>query len=113
MRALHTAYQILTIALYNGHVHHAFGAENGVVVTAMEPGHYVAYMLRLWETASGAGAAWRASIESPHTGERQVFADLDDLFAFLRRQTASLSSGQDVQDPSALRAEPPAWSARS
>jgi hypothetical protein len=30
---------------------------------------------------------WRASLESPRTGESRGFASLDDLFAFLRRRT--------------------------
>ena len=44
---------------------------------------YLAYMLRLWRVDTGEGAAWRASVESPHTGERRGFASLDALFAFL------------------------------
>lgn len=64
---------------------------------------YLAYLLRLWqanddETALPKGEApgcwrgteWRASLESPRTGERKGFASLDDLFAFLRRQTGMM-----------------------
>ncbi|MBN1220133.1 MAG: hypothetical protein JXM69_14490 [Anaerolineae bacterium] len=45
---------------------------------------YLAYMLRLWQAGqSENGPVWRAAIESPHTGERRVFAGLPELFAFL------------------------------
>jgi hypothetical protein len=62
---------------------------------------YLSYLLRLWRVrdgekpSCGAGEAhraeeqgiWRVSLHSVHTGEQQSFASLDDLFAFLQRQT--------------------------
>jgi hypothetical protein len=48
---------------------------------------YMAYMLRLWRAGENEKSAWRASVESPHTGERQAFADLETLFAFLQERT--------------------------
>jgi hypothetical protein len=47
---------------------------------------YLAYMVRLWRIEDDDEPVWRASIESPHTGERQVFADLESLIAFLRER---------------------------
>jgi len=44
---------------------------------------YQAYMLRLWRTQRQGMVEWCASLESPHTGERQSFASLEQLFAFL------------------------------
>jgi len=44
---------------------------------------YLAYPLRLWRMDGNTGA-WRASVESPQTGERLGFGSLDELFAFLR-----------------------------
>jgi hypothetical protein len=44
---------------------------------------YVSYLLRLWRD-SESESAWRASLESPQTGERRGFASLDDLFSFLQ-----------------------------
>jgi hypothetical protein len=44
---------------------------------------YVAYLLRLWQAQEGGSAVWRASLESPQTGERWGFASLADLFTFL------------------------------
>ena len=59
-----------------------------------ESRRYLAYMLRLWQVSSGEEPIWRASLESPHTGERQGFAGLQALFAFLEEQTRS------TEDPS-------------
>ena len=55
-----------------------------------ERGEYQAYLVRLWQVRSRGKLVWRAALESPHTGERQVFADLAGLFAYLERQTSSL-----------------------
>ena len=48
---------------------------------------YLAYLLRLWQITSDGNIVWRASVESPHTGERHGFADLKALFAFLGEKT--------------------------
>jgi hypothetical protein len=56
---------------------------------------YQAYLVRVWRVRSSGKWVWRATLESPHTGEREVFADLPGLFAYLERQT----SGLDVIEP--------------
>jgi len=56
--------------------------------------HYVSYLLRLWQTRSGGELIWRASLESPHTGERRGFASLDELFTFLQKETSHVAQGQ-------------------
>ena len=49
---------------------------------------YLSFLFRLWP-ASGKGAGvWRVSLESSHSGEHWGFATLEELFAFLRQQTA-------------------------
>ena len=48
---------------------------------------YLAYMLRLWQVNREGCLLWRASLESPHTGERWGFADVAQLLAFLREKT--------------------------
>jgi hypothetical protein len=50
-------------------------------------GAYRAYLLRLWRTAEG---QWRATLEDAHSGERLAFATLDQLAAFLARQTEAV-----------------------
>ena len=54
---------------------------------------YQAYMLRMWRVDTGRGHVWRASLESPHTGERQGFANLQLLFAFLVEKTDGVAPG--------------------
>lgn len=51
-----------------------------------EPGRYLAYMLRLWQVGGEDEPTWRALLESPHTGERRGFADLETLVVFLVEQ---------------------------
>jgi len=53
-----------------------------------QPTEYQAYMLRLWLVNSGDRRIWRASLEDPHSGDRQTFADLPALFAFLEERTS-------------------------
>ena len=40
---------------------------------------YISYLLRLWRVKIEGEAIWRASLECPHTGEQQCFADLEAL----------------------------------
>ena len=48
---------------------------------------YLAYLLRLWQVQNKGETGWRASVENAHTGEKVSFAHLDELVAFLRKQT--------------------------
>lgn len=47
---------------------------------------YLSYLLRLWQTSDEGKQIWRASLESPGTGERRGFASLKELFDFLAAQ---------------------------
>lgn len=60
---------------------------------ATDRAHYQAYMLRLWQEQDETGPAWRASLESPHTGERHGFASIEALFDFLRGQAHQQGEG--------------------
>lgn len=58
-------------------------------VTAFErPPSYRSYLLRFWEerTNQPVSTTWRFSVEDPHTTQRQSFADLDALVAWLRAE---------------------------
>jgi hypothetical protein len=66
-------------------------------VTTSRP-HYLAYLLRLWRVGKEGEAAWRASLENAHTGERQGFADLATLLAFLEAETERSGSRQKTAD---------------
>jgi hypothetical protein len=51
-----------------------------------EPDAYQTYLLHLWRARYQGNWQWRASLESPRTGERQVFAGLQQLFAFVEER---------------------------
>ena len=65
---------------------------------------YVSYLLRMWqdsgdeEPSPSKGAAWRATLQSPGTGERVGFSSLDDLFDFLKGQAGLKSAADSVQN---------------
>jgi hypothetical protein len=63
-------------------------------MTAERPG-YLAYLLRLWRVNTDQGPVWRASVESPHTGERHGFANLELLLAFLEEKTRELAQREE------------------
>ena len=46
-------------------------------------GSYLAYLLRIWQIKDAEQLTWRASLEDPHTGERQGFATFEALIEFL------------------------------
>jgi hypothetical protein len=54
-----------------------------------DPDAYQAYLVRLWRAQCQGRWEWRASLESPRTGERQLFGSLEQLFAFLRERCDS------------------------
>jgi hypothetical protein len=66
---------------------HATGGRQLEIAMTTEQQRYFAYMLRLWQVSSDGEPIWRASLESPHSGELRGFANLELLFAFLEEQT--------------------------
>ena len=56
---------------------------------------YRSYLLRLWRVGTEE-AVWRASLDSPHTGEHIGFASLEDLFAFLEKEVREVAQGQTM-----------------
>jgi hypothetical protein len=59
-----------------------------------EPKGYQTYLLRLWYVQVQGKTQWRASMESPHTGERQLFGSLEQLFAFLGERCEDQAPGE-------------------
>ena len=57
---------------------------------------YLAYLLRLWQVEAKEDAPWRASVESPQTGERRGFASLSELLAFLENEIGQAVQAQVV-----------------
>ena len=66
-------------------------------MTMEEPRRYLAYLLRLWKTDEEVGSIWRASLESPHSGEHLGFTDLKALFAFLEEETGFIVRRDDCE----------------
>jgi hypothetical protein len=48
---------------------------------------YRAYLLRLWQERSEGQWVWRASLEDPHSNVRKGFTHLEQLSAYLKKQT--------------------------
>jgi hypothetical protein len=74
-----------------------------VTVDGDEHTDYLSYLLRLWRvdeapTDAVADMVWRASLESPFTGERMSFACLEDLCDFLREQTGHTRNASGDKD---------------
>jgi hypothetical protein len=65
---------------------------------ANERGNYQAYMLRLWQDQVEDGMVWRASLESPYSGERLGFASLEALCDFLRQRAEQGSQARAVNE---------------
>lgn len=63
-----------------------------------EDRRYLAYLVRLWKVDMEEEFVWRASAQSPHTGERHAFADLALLVRFLEEQTR-VSLIRDAREP--------------
>jgi hypothetical protein len=64
---------------------------------------YVSFLLRMWEESGGDRSCgdeplWRASLERPQGAEREMFASLADLFAFLEDEARSGSPDLEGQD---------------
>lgn len=52
---------------------------------------HLSYLLRLWQAGKGQ-VHWRASLESPLTGRRQGFPDLESLFDYIRVELQQAAS---------------------
>jgi hypothetical protein len=59
---------------------------------------YISYLVRLWRGRSGGDLVWRASLESPRTGERRGFASPADLFASIEQEMRSVAGGEAPPD---------------
>ncbi len=60
---------------------------------------YFSFLLRVWRVEVKERTLWRASLESPNTGERLGFADLEALSRYLRAETGQEGSETCRMDP--------------
>jgi len=70
-------------------------------------GRYFSYLLRVWRDDDEDQAAWRMSLETPLTGQRQGFGSLKDLVIFLRQQMDALCEDDDVNAVTMPQTIPP------
>jgi hypothetical protein len=66
-----------------------------------QPG-YRSYLLRLWRVGSADVPSWRASLEDARTHQRQNFASLEQLFAFLIDEINGAPDSDDAVSDTAL-----------
>ena len=59
---------------------------------------YLSYLLRIWEAPANGEKTWHASLEHPGTRERQGFASLESLFAFLLNEVGEAPGKKEVED---------------
>ncbi len=50
---------------------------------------YLSYLLRIWQVDDDEAPVWRASLQRPGGEAQQGFADLEELFAYLRSQACA------------------------
>ncbi len=68
---------------------------------------YLSFLMRLWRVPGEKAShcpkedTWRASLQSAQTGVTSSFADLEDLFAFLREQMGHEPEGKEPKDDQA------------
>ena len=48
---------------------------------------YYSFLIRLWASENNANSTWHISLESSETGEKFIFAHLDDLMNFFENLT--------------------------
>ena len=57
-----------------------------------ETHHYYSYLIRIWEVHTNDEQTWRASLERPGLKERIGFSNIDELFAFIKKDVGRKDS---------------------
>lgn len=70
---------------------------------AVHARRYLSYLIRLRQEMPG--APWRASAQEVTTDERQAFANLESLFAFLREQSEQTTQAEKGETHDHLRTQ--------
>ncbi len=61
---------------------------------------YFSYLLRVWRVLREDELVWMASLEDPRTGKRQSFTSLEDLYAFLLKDSRQINiQSQSLANP--------------
>ncbi len=51
---------------------------------------YLSFLLRLWQVQQNDSLVWRASLESPLTGEKRYFPNLESFLIYLQEKINQL-----------------------
>jgi hypothetical protein len=51
---------------------------------------YLSFLLRLWQVQQNDSLVWRVSLESPLTGERRCFPNLESFLIYLQEKINQL-----------------------
>ncbi len=62
------------------------------IMCSTSPRKYLSFLLRLWQSSGHEETVWHASLEDIATCERQGFASLAHLYAYLETQTGTSHS---------------------
>ncbi len=60
------------------------------------------YVVRLWSSDSPTEPMWHSTVQNPITGERHIFASLDEFFAFIEETTRAATAAiadEEAADP--------------
>ncbi len=57
-----------------------------------ESQRYYSCLIRIWESRSNDEQIWRASLERPGLKERVGFSNMNELFAFIRKDVARINT---------------------
>ena len=63
----------------------------------MKAPEYCSYVLRFWQEEDEQGSSWRFMLLNPLSGERQGFASLEKLFAFLEERIERISGAGSTE----------------
>lgn len=54
------------------------------------------YVVRLWSSDSPTEPAWHSTVQNPITGERHIFANLEEFFAFIEETTRAAADDESA-----------------
>ncbi len=63
-----------------------------------KPQQYTSFLLRIWRRSQAGAAHWLVIIEDTGSGERHVFDQLADAYAFLATQTGAGGVTVELQE---------------
>ena len=63
----------------------------------MEKISYRSYLLRLWLVNQNGRISWHSSLESPQTGQRQLFSRVEEMYDYLDQLKVAFEAEKEDQ----------------